>query len=61
MSYKHLTVEERYQIQAYKEASLSKSEIAKKLNEFGVTYIEGGWPNATNPIDVEFFKEIKSI
>jgi len=32
MSYKHLTIEQRYQIQAYKEASFSKSEIAKKLN-----------------------------
>ena len=32
MSYKHLTIEERYQIQAYKEAGLAKNEIAKKLN-----------------------------
>jgi len=27
MSYKHLTIEERYQIQAYKEAGFSKSAI----------------------------------
>lgn len=32
MKYKHLTLEERYQIQAYKEAGFKKSEIAKKLN-----------------------------
>ena len=32
MKYKHLTIEERYQIQAYKEAGFSKSEIAKRLN-----------------------------
>ena len=32
MSYKHLTMEERYQIQAYKEVGLAKNEIAKKLN-----------------------------
>ncbi len=31
MSYKHLTIEERYQIQAYKEAGFSKSAIAKKM------------------------------
>ncbi len=32
MSYKHLTIEERYQIQAYKEVGLAKNEIAEKLN-----------------------------
>jgi len=32
MCYKHLTIEKRYHIQAYKEAGFSKSEIAKKLN-----------------------------
>jgi len=31
MSYKHLTIEKRYQIQAYKEAGFKKGEIAKKL------------------------------
>jgi 2-isopropylmalate synthase len=33
--------------------------LAKKLDEFGVHYIEGGWPNPTNPIDVQFYPEIK--
>ncbi|MSR78820.1 MAG: citramalate synthase [Candidatus Taylorbacteria bacterium] len=30
--------------------------IAKKLDDFGVQYIEGGWPGS-NPKDIEFFKE----
>ena len=29
--------------------------IAQRLDEFGVDYIEGGWPNPTNPKDLEFF------
>jgi len=32
LKYKHLTIEERYHIQAYKEAGFSKKDIAKKLN-----------------------------
>lgn len=32
-----------------------KLKIAKKLDELGVHYIEGGWPGS-NPKDVEFFK-----
>ena len=31
-----------------------KLRIAKKLDEFGVTFIEGGWPGS-NPKDAEFF------
>lgn len=31
-----------------------KQEIAKKLDELGIDYIEGGWPGA-NPTDDEFF------
>ena len=37
-----------------------KIKIAKKLDEFGIDYIEGGWPNPTNPTDIEFFKRIKN-
>jgi 2-isopropylmalate synthase len=33
-----------------------KLMIAQRLDEFGVDYIEGGWPNPTNPKDLEFFK-----
>jgi 2-isopropylmalate synthase len=35
-----------------------KIRIAKKLAQFGVHYIEGGWPGA-NPKDNEFFNEIR--
>ncbi len=34
---------------------LDKLRIAEKLDEFGVHYIEGGWPGS-NPKDVEFFE-----
>lgn len=34
--------------------------IAKKLDELGVHYIEGGWPGA-NPKDIEFFRIIKTV
>ncbi len=37
-----------------------KIQIALKLDEFGVHYIEGGWPGS-NPKDVEFFREMKSM
>jgi len=35
-----------------------KIRIAMKLDQFGVHYIEGGWPGS-NPRDVEFFKEMR--
>ncbi|MBU0469217.1 MAG: citramalate synthase [Candidatus Omnitrophica bacterium] len=35
-----------------------KIKIANKLDEFGVHYIEGGWPGS-NPKDKEFFKAFK--
>ncbi len=34
--------------------------IAHRLDELGVHYIEGGWPNRTNPSDLEFFRRAKS-
>lgn len=37
-----------------------KLKIAKKLDEFGIHYIEGGWPGS-NPKDIEFFREIKKM
>ncbi len=37
-----------------------KLHIAKKLDEFGIHYIEGGWPGS-NPKDVLFFKKAKDI
>ncbi len=37
-----------------------KLRIARKLDELGIHYIEGGWPGA-NPKDVEFFKKVKNV
>lgn len=37
-----------------------KLRIAKRLDSFGVDYIEGGWPGS-NPKDLEFFKLAKDV
>jgi len=37
-----------------------KVRIAQKLDELGIHYIEGGWPGS-NPRDIQFFKEMKSV
>jgi 2-isopropylmalate synthase len=37
-----------------------KIKIARRLDEFGMAYIEGGWPGS-NPKDVEFFAAARSI
>lgn len=38
-----------------------KLKLARKLDAFGVHYIEGGWPGS-NPKDVEFFaRDRKSV
>ncbi|MGM0651452.1 MAG: citramalate synthase [Bacillota bacterium] len=37
-----------------------KIKIAKKLDEFGIKYIEGGWPGS-NPKDIEFFKRASKV
>lgn len=37
-----------------------KLKIAEKLDQFGVSYIEGGWPGS-NPKDIEFFKKAASM
>jgi 2-isopropylmalate synthase len=37
-----------------------KIRIAEKLDQFGVDYIEGGWPGS-NPRDMAFFEEAKKL
>jgi 2-isopropylmalate synthase len=37
-----------------------KVRVARKLDQFGVHYIEGGWPGS-NPRDIEFFKEMRRV
>ncbi len=38
-----------------------KLRIAEKLNELGIHYIEGGWPNSTNTVDTEFYIKAVSL
>src|SRR5512135_2830829 len=35
-----------------------KVRVARKLDQFGVHYIEGGWPGS-NPRDIDFFREMR--
>lgn len=37
-----------------------KLRIARRLQEFGIPYIEGGWPGS-NPKDVLFFEEVPKV
>ncbi|HOJ92650.1 MAG TPA: citramalate synthase [Dictyoglomaceae bacterium] len=37
-----------------------KLRIAQRLDDFGIDYIEGGWPGS-NPKDLNFFKGIKEV
>ncbi|MCD6081105.1 MAG: citramalate synthase [Candidatus Omnitrophica bacterium 4484_49] len=37
-----------------------KLAITKKLDEFGIHYIEGGWPGS-NPKDMEYFDKVKKL
>ena len=39
---------------------VDKLNIAKKLDELGIHFIEGGWPGS-NPKDDEFFDKVKSL
>ena len=38
----------------------SKLRVAEKLDQFGVDYIEGGWPGS-NPRDMAFFEQVGSL
>ncbi len=38
-----------------------KLNIAEKLADFGIDYIEGGWPNPTNMLDVHFFEKAAKL
>jgi 2-isopropylmalate synthase len=41
-------------------SATDKILITQKLDQFGIDYIEGGWPGS-NPRDMAFFEEIKSV
>jgi 2-isopropylmalate synthase len=38
-----------------------KLDICRKLDDLGIHYIEGGWPNPTNQIDAEFYAKVKKL
>ncbi len=38
-----------------------KIRITERLDDLGLHYIEGGWPNPTNTVDIEFYKQIAKI
>ena len=38
----------------------SKLRVSEKLDQFGVDYIEGGWPGS-NPRDMAFFEQVESL
>ncbi|TVP77174.1 MAG: citramalate synthase, partial [Puniceicoccaceae bacterium] len=38
----------------------AKLRVAEKLDQFGIDYIEGGWPGS-NPRDMSFFEEAKKL
>ncbi|MEY5012898.1 MAG: hypothetical protein RLZ22_466 [Verrucomicrobiota bacterium] len=54
------TLRDGTQGEGFQLSVLDKLRIAKRLDEFGVDFIEGGWPGS-NPKDVEFFREAKSL
>jgi 2-isopropylmalate synthase len=39
---------------------VDKLHIARKLDELGIHYIEGGWPGS-NPKDAEFYRRVKEL
>ena len=35
--------------------------LTRLFDEFGVDYIEGGWPNPTSTLDQEYFRAVASL
>jgi len=54
------TLRDGTQGEGFQLSGLDKLRIAEWLDDFGVDYIEGGWPGS-NPKDVEFFREAKNL
>ena len=36
-----------------------KIKISRKLDEIGIDYVEGGWPNSTNIAEMDYFRKIQ--
>lgn len=49
------TLRDGTQGEGFSLSGLDKLRIARRLDDFGIDYIEGGWPGS-NPKDIEFFK-----
>jgi len=54
------TLRDGTQGEGFQLSGLDKLRIARRLDEFGIDYIEGGWPGS-NPKDVEFFREARKL
>ncbi|MEI6222881.1 MAG: citramalate synthase [bacterium] len=54
------TLRDGTQMQGISLSANDKIKIAIKLNEFGIHFIEGGWPGS-NPKDIEFFQQAKDL
>lgn len=50
------TLRDGTQGEGFSLSGLDKLRLAEQLDDFGVDYIEGGWPGS-NPKDIEFFQE----
>ena len=54
------TLRDGSQMQGISFSVADKLAIAQKLADFGMQYIEGGWPGS-NPKDVEFFQKAQAF
>lgn len=54
------TLRDGTQGEGFNLSASDKIRIAKRLDAFGMTFIEGGWPGS-NPKDVEFFERARDI
>ena len=60
IEYYDTTLRDGSQAEGISFSAEDKLRIAQKLDELGVSYIEGGWPGS-NPKDAEFFEQAKKL
>jgi 2-isopropylmalate synthase len=54
------TLRDGTQSEGFNLSASDKIRIARRLDDLGVAFIEGGWPGS-NPKDVEFFERVKDV
>ena len=54
------TLRDGTQGEGFQLSGMDKLRIARCLDDFGIDFIEGGWPGS-NPKDIEFFREAKKL